>query len=165
MIKIAITGPECSGKSTLAMFLGKKLGVNWIPEYARSYIDLLNRPYNQEDLDIIARKQQMMIDGAKKSSIKYLIVDTEMLVLKIWSQEKFGEVSLDIESFYGEQDFDLIVLCKPDIPFEEDKQRENPADRDRLFEIYLADLENSGRKYITVSGSILERIDLILDSI
>ena len=165
MITIGITGPECSGKSTLALFLATKLGVNWIPEHARSYLEKLNRTYNQEDLDLIARRQLMMIEAVEKSKSEYLIADTEMLVLKIWSQEKYGKVSGFIKSAYLNQDFDLIVLCKPDIPYEEDKFREHPHDRNRLFDLYLNELENSGNNFIVAEADLNSRVNKVLAAI
>jgi nicotinamide riboside kinase len=165
MIKIALTGPECSGKTTLAIELGRRLDVNFIPEFARHYLNTLNRPYNKADLDVIAKKQQQGISLIGRTASKYMVVDTEMLVLKIWSQEKYREVSPYIQMLYAEQDFDLLVLCKPDIPYEDDLQRENPHDRDRLFDIYLAELQKSGKKFITVEGSFKDRVDKIIASI
>jgi len=165
MIKIALTGPECSGKTTLAIELGRRLDINFIPEFARHYLNTLDRPYNKADLDVIAKKQVQGISLIGRTASKYMVVDTEMLVLKIWSQEKFNEVSDYIQRLYAEQDFDLIVLCKPDIPFEEDLQRENPNDRDRLYDIYLSELEQSGKQFIIVEGSLKDRIDKIFASI
>lgn len=165
MIKIALTGPECSGKTTLAIELAKALKVNWIPEFARHYITKLNRPYNQEDLDVIALRQQNAIDLIVRIGKDYLITDTEMLVIKIWSQEKFNTVSNQIESLYQQQDFDLIVLCKPDIPYEEDPLRENQEDRDRLFEIYKSELEKSEQNFIIVDSTISTRLNKVLAAI
>lgn len=165
MIKIALTGPECSGKTTLAIELAKALKVNWIPEFARHYLTKLNRPYNQEDLDVIALRQQNAIDLIVRIGKDYLITDTEMLVIKIWSQEKFNTVSNQIESLYQQQDFDLIVLCKPDIPYEEDPLRENQEDRDRLFEIYRAELEKSEQNFIIVDSTISARLNKVLAAI
>ncbi len=165
MIKIALTGPECSGKTTLAIELAKALKVNWIPEFARHYLTKLNRPYNQEDLNVIAERQQKAIDLIVRIGKEYLITDTEMLVIKIWSQEKFNTVSNQIESLYQQQDFDLIVLCKPDIPYDEDPLRENQEDRDRLFEIYRSELEKSGKKFIIVDSTITARLNKVLAAI
>jgi nicotinamide riboside kinase len=164
MKKIAITGPECSGKSTLAMMLSPKLGVNWIPEHARSYLQKLGRQYSQDDLDIIARRQQMMID-AVLSLDKTVLTDTEMLVLKIWSEEKYGACSPYIEALWQSQEMDLYILCKPDIPYEEDELRENPDDRDRLFDIYKSYLDERGVNYIVSTGDLQTRVDQALTAI
>jgi nicotinamide riboside kinase len=56
-IKITITGPESSGKTTLAQKLAQTFDTLWVPEYAREYIDQLDRPYLEADLLEIARGQ------------------------------------------------------------------------------------------------------------
>ena len=163
MKRIAITGPECSGKSAVALALASKFQINWIPEAARSFLEKLDRPYLQDDLDLIARRQQMMIDGVKNQDI--LISDTEMLVLKIWSEVKYGNVSAYIESLWRNQDFDLYLLCKPDIPYEIDPLRENPDNRDELFELYKTALENSNRNFIILSGDLNSRMETAIEKI
>jgi nicotinamide riboside kinase len=50
MTKIVVIGPESTGKSTLSAALAHKLHTVWVPEYARTYIDLLDRPYTEADL-------------------------------------------------------------------------------------------------------------------
>lgn len=165
MIKIALTGPECSGKTSLATELGNKLGVSWIPEFARHYLSDLNQPYTQSDLDVIAKQQQKFIDMYLKTNSKYMIVDTEMLVLKIWSEEKYQEVSPLITSLYEQQNFDLVVLCKPDMPFEADDLRENPDDRDRLYQLYMNELKASNTNFVIAESDLNSRINRVLTEI
>ena len=54
---IVITGPESTGKTTLTDQLAAHFKTNWLPEFARIYIDGLNRPYEEEDLVEIAKGQ------------------------------------------------------------------------------------------------------------
>ena len=54
MIRIAITGPESTGKSWLTEQLAQAFNTTFIPEYARKYIEQLNRPYDFNDIEIIA---------------------------------------------------------------------------------------------------------------
>ena len=56
-LRVVLTGPESSGKSTLAQALANFFGCNLVPEFARSYLGALQREYNYEDLAIIARGQ------------------------------------------------------------------------------------------------------------
>ena len=57
MISIGIIGPESTGKSTLAAYLANRYKGLLIPEYARTYMEQLNRPYTYEDVVAIAKHQ------------------------------------------------------------------------------------------------------------
>ena len=56
-IKVAITGAESTGKSTLSDALANHYRSISVPEFSRSYIENLKRPYTYNDVEFIARKQ------------------------------------------------------------------------------------------------------------
>ena len=64
MIKVVTTGPESSGKTTLAKALAEHYQIAWVPEYSRDYLNRLNRPYQEEDLLVIAKGQIQREDEA-----------------------------------------------------------------------------------------------------
>lgn len=113
-MKIAFTGPECSGKSTVSKALAEQLQFPWAREFAREYLEQLGREYTFEDIITIAKEQ---FDLWKENTF---IADTEMLVCSIWYEEKTGHRSDEIESLLLAQEFDIYFLCKPDIPWEFD---------------------------------------------
>ena len=147
MLKIIVTGPESSGKTTLCKALSKHFNLPFSKEYAREYLDALNRDYNQEDLLKIAKRQL-------KSEQKMQLLDTDLITIKIWSKYKYGSCDKwildEIEKQKSETRF--YLLCKPDIPWESDLQRENPNDREDLFEIYKKEIESLGHDYFIVEG-------------
>ena len=153
MIKIAITGPESSGKTTLTEALADYFGVAPIPEYAREYFNENGLEYTQEDLDDIAEghAENLQIFLTEKSPVN--IVDTDFIVLKIWSEYKYKFASNYINSLVSENHFDLHILCAPDIPWEKDPMRENPNDRHELFEQYVHTLNKFKKDFIIVNGS------------
>ena len=55
--KIVVIGPESTGKSTLCEQLAAHFKTEWVPEFAREYLLELGRPYNYDDLLIIAKGQ------------------------------------------------------------------------------------------------------------
>ena len=153
-LKIAFTGPESSGKTTMAELIAEAYSTTFIPEYAREFLKD-KTTYTLADLDVIA-KQQVELCKASKNTL--VISDTEMAVMLIWSKEKFKEVSPIIQSYWESQDFDHLFLCAPDIPWEADKLRENPLDRERLFQLYEVVLENSKKPFTILKGTIEQRI-------
>jgi NadR type nicotinamide-nucleotide adenylyltransferase len=159
-MRIAVTGPESSGKTTLAKTLAERLQIPWIREFARDYLMELNRPYHQDDLVKIAIGQ--LAEWNKFSSEVSLICDTEMLVMNIWSQVKYGSVDPIIQNAWAEQRFDHYFVCRPDIPWEDDPLREHPEQREELFEIYLEGLKARDLPFTIVEGNLKNRIEICL---
>lgn len=168
MIRIAITGPECCGKSTLCNWLSERIfDARVVKEYAREYLQKKGEGYvySREDVLIIARKTSELLNKAFKSNSDALIVDTDFYVLDIWWRERFGESNEEIAMMKETYDFDLYLVCQPDFPWESDPLRENAEDRDRLFAIYMEDLFNDGKTVEVVSGTGEERMQQVLDKI
>jgi nicotinamide riboside kinase len=57
MKKIAVIGPESTGKSTLSEQLAVHYKTQWVPEYAREYLLQHGNKYTFDDLLIIAKNQ------------------------------------------------------------------------------------------------------------
>ncbi len=147
MLKIIVTGPESSGKTTLCKELSKHFKIPFTKEFAREYLDVLNRDYNQDDLLKIAK-------GQLASEHNFQLLDTDLITIKIWSEYKYGNCEkwiLDtIEKQKTEKRF--YLLCKPDIHWEADPLRENPNNRNGLFELYKKELEDLEYNYLIVKG-------------
>jgi nicotinamide riboside kinase len=158
MKRFAVTGPESSGKTTLAIALAEKYAGTFIPEFARAYLQQKNGIYTREDLDIIAEKQMALWEEV--STEKILFCDTEMLVLKIWSEFKYETCSTFILEAFRNQKFEHYFLCRPDIDWEEDPLRENPEEREELFERYLSELKKQQIPFTIVEGDFENRINI-----
>jgi NadR type nicotinamide-nucleotide adenylyltransferase len=156
MIRIAITGPESCGKTSLAEDLANHYRTTCIPEFARAYLMKTNGKYTQEDLDTIAKGQLESIENFNSGEI--LISDTEMLVMFIWSSFVFGNVSPYIQSALSRQQFDLYILCDTDVPWVFDPLRENEFDREELFHRYYKKIRELKYPFILVKGSPENRL-------
>ncbi|WP_373495747.1 AAA family ATPase [Aquiflexum sp.] len=158
--KIVVIGPESTGKSTLSKSLADYLKCPWVPEYAREYIERLDRPYVYEDLVEIAKGQIREEEKGILGAENILICDTDLNVIKVWSQHKFGKVNPWIERQISERKYDLYLLTDIDIPWENDPQREHPEPekREYFFKIYKQIVIKSGFPYKIISGSIEERL-------
>ncbi len=155
--RIAITGPESSGKTSLANGISEFYGIKAIPEFAREYLLTKDLPhYDLEDMAKMAHAQYEAIIASKERDL--VVADTEMLVYKIWYEEKFNILPTNIELAISNQCFDHYLLCYPDIPWEFDPLRENPEDRMRLFDKYEAALIAYKFPYTIITGSLEKRI-------
>ncbi|MBF25083.1 MAG: hypothetical protein CMP49_00995 [Flavobacteriales bacterium] len=164
MIKIVFTGPECSGKTSLSKAIAKKFNLPIVPEFARLYLNKLNRNYNYSDLIKIAKGQlDLEIKTEKNSDKKILICDTNLQVIKLWSLIKYSKCDSFIINHEDHQAH--YILCYPDFKWQYDKLRENKYDRLEIFEKYKEDLVTSNRNFITTNGPIADRISLITNYI
>jgi NadR type nicotinamide-nucleotide adenylyltransferase len=166
--KIAITGPESSGKTTLAAQLAAYYKTEFVPEFARSYLPTLGRDYIETDLLDIAKGQLQLENKIAAVAKKILFCDSDMTVMKIWAMEKYGRCDAWITAQQEAHHYDLYLLCAPDIPWEADPFRENPTDRNRLFALYIKELEMKNVYYIILEGGEKERLEkavAILDAI
>ena len=162
MIRVAVTGPETSGKTTLSKELCQALSEAYVPEYAREYLEQREGKYDQKDLDQIADGQLGLF---RKHEGETLIADTDFTVLKVWSEVKYGKVSDHLLEIDENFQFDLYLLCLPDIPWEPDPLRENPNDRWELLEHYRKALSEKGNPIIEISGSHEERFQTAIEAI
>ncbi len=150
--KVVIIGPESTGKSTLATLLAKYYNTSWVPEYAREYIDRLDRPYIERDLRDIAKGQLIAEDREAKYAKNLLICDTNLLVVKVWSEYKFGSCYEEVLEHVKNRKYDLYLLTNPDVPWADDPQRESPHLREFFYEIYREEVKKSGVPYVEITG-------------
>ena len=159
MLKIVLTGPESTGKTTLALALTQHFpNALLASEYARIYINELTRPYRQEDLLTIAQKQLEFEERQRSKNPDFLFCDTAFIVLKIWSMYKYGTCHPFIEQLARTRQYDLFLLCGTDVPWEADPQRENPQEREELYTLYRQELQKNKHHFIELTGNKNQRL-------
>jgi NadR type nicotinamide-nucleotide adenylyltransferase len=166
--KIVVIGPESTGKSTLCGYLADYYNTLWCPEFAREYLLEKGTTYTVDDLITIAKGQldaeQQHTEALQSQTdqtgiIKPLIIDTDMYVMKVWSEYVFGTCPTFILDEINKQHYDLYLLCKPDIPWVKDELREYPDEKPRqeLFQIYKDILINQQTPWTEISGGFEAR--------
>ena len=150
--RIAITGPESTGKSELAEKLARHYDTVWVPEYAREYLEKLVRPYDYDDIAEIARGQLRNEEQVALSANRILFCDTDMIVTKIWSEFKYGRCDHWILDQVANHHYDIYLLCDIDLPWADDPLREHPGKRKELFEQYFQELQKRDFPFVVISG-------------
>ena len=158
MKKVVIIGPESTGKTTLTRQLATHFQCPMVEEYARTYIANLTEVYRQPDLLAIARGQLRNEDSFKEIEARWLFCDTDLRVIKIWSNFKFGKVDPWILEQIKEREYHRYLLMDVDLPWEPDPQREHPHSRTELFELYHNELMSSGVPFHIISGVNQDRL-------
>ena len=161
MKKIVILGPESTGKSILSISLCKHYHGFHVREYAREYLKSMPNQYLEEDLLQIAKGQILLEDKEEQkcrdNENSIIIYDTDLTVIKIWSEYKYGRCDPWILEQVQNRKYDLYLLTNPDLNWQPDPMRENPKDRSKIFELYLNDLESRNLDYRVISGIGEER--------
>ncbi len=182
MLKIVITGPESTGKSTLASALSRHFNAVLSDEYAREYLETKltlkkleknreNTPlYDEFDFNKMflgQKKNEKVALQRAKDLHTFMICDTDALTYQIWYEEVFSKTDYgsvkEIDFLKKSKDFEEIssiyLLCSPEgIIWQPDPLRENPNDRDRLFDIYEKTLMAHQKTYFILRGPKNERL-------
>jgi nicotinamide riboside kinase len=180
--KIVIIGPESTGKSTLCEGLAAHYHTEWVREYAREYmLTHKGKAYSYDDLSTIARGQLALEDaaaargrsrerpsleagalceGATGMGDRILFIDTDLYVMKVWSEYVFGRCETWILKEIVARHYDGYLLCRTDLPWADDPLREYPdlATRERLYHIYKDILINQAVPWVEIGGQADERL-------
>lgn len=156
---IIITGPESTGKSTIAFNLAEAYNGICIPEYARDYIAALDKPYGYADIEHIAMKQYEQWQSGIKTK-GFVFFDTLFIITKVWFLWVYKTYPAWLDESIDATRESLYLLCAPDIPWQPDTLRENGGEaRIRLFQFYEQELNNHQLNYYIVQGEGIERIN------
>jgi len=171
--RIALIGPESSGKTTLCMQLAAHYNTVWVPEYARTFMENLNRVYTYQDVIHCAFGQMKAEDAlAEKACLpgkgnpangrqanRFLFCDTELINYKIWFEDKFKKTPGWMESEITKRKYALYLLTTPDLPWVHEAVRENPERREYFFDLYKKELEKRKFSYGIISGAEKSRLE------
>jgi len=181
LIKVAVIGPESTGKSTLCELLAQHYNTQWCPEFAREFLLTHGMDYTYDDLLYIAKGQLAMEDEYTQSLVrssesgvnssmqdselrtlnaKLLFIDTDMYVMKVWCEFVFGKCHAWILEQITKRKYDLYLLCNTDLPWVKDELREYPdlATRDKLYGIYKNIMINQSTPWVDISNDYDERL-------
>lgn len=174
--KIVIIGPESTGKSTLCDQLASHYHTIWCPEYAREYLLKYGMNYTYDDLLRIARGQVELEQAFVKSLVnpksktqkqKWLFLDTDMYVMKVWCEFVFGKCHRYILDKIVDNKYDLYLLCDTDLPWTKDELREYPELESRriLFNMYKDCMINQSTPWALISGTYEERLQKAISEV
>lgn len=159
LIKIAVVGPESTGKSTMANFLAKELNTFCVPEYARYYCEHLNRQYTLDDeVNMFHGQRALETAIANKVENNLLVCDTTILTVKIWCDHLFQHTPKIVTDEIATRKYDLYLLMDIDLPWQDDPLRDFPNEREHFMHVWKQELDNIGGNYKIVSGLDAQRL-------
>ncbi|MES2650985.1 MAG: ATP-binding protein [Bacteroidota bacterium] len=163
--KIAIVGPESTGKSTISQALAKHYNVPWVPEYARYYCAALTSDCTlQDEINMFHGQVALEESVLAMAETDFIICDTTFLTVKIWSDEILGAAPTVVLDALKTRKYDFYVLLDIDLPWQEDPLRDFPHMRQHFMGIWHKELKILQANY-TVVGGIDNRLQNTINAI
>lgn len=151
--KIAVVGPESTGKSTITKLLAKHYDTLWVAEFARYYCAALTAPCTMQDEINMFHGQVALEESILAITEKdFIFCDTTFLTVKIWSDEMLGETPQMVLDALTERTYDLYLLLDIDLPWQEDPLRDFPHMREHFMATWHKELKNLNANYIVIGG-------------
>ena len=170
LLKVAIIGPESTGKTTLTKELANNYQTTYVPEYARLYLEpILNErgisiseaSLSDNDFLHIIKGQQIFEDIQSHHANRILFSDTDPLLTTLWYRWIMkASVSSELTNRALASSYDLYLVTNPDIPWIQDSVRyeEIQLERGAFFEQCINLLEENNRPYHIINGHNENRI-------
>lgn len=153
--RIAVYGPESTGKTQLAEKLARHFQAPLVAEYARERWDQQGA-LGLEDMLPIAREQWRREDEAAKRADRFVICDTDALTTMLWSDLLYGTCPEELRRGAETRcrNYALYLLLDIDVPFAPDPQRcfPDPADREKCMRIWRGALERRNLPFVNIRG-------------
>ncbi len=151
-IKIAVTGPESTGKSTMSAYLAKHYHTVWVPEFARGYCETLTAPPTIDDEIRMFYGQIALETDLLPQANRILICDTTPITVKIWSDALFGYTPQIVLDNLPRHHYDLYLLLDIDLPWQDDPLRDFPNQREHFMAVWHQELQALNAEYVVISG-------------
>lgn len=164
IIKIAVVGPESTGKSTMSAFLAEHYHTVWVPEYAREYCEKLTEPPTWQDEINMFYGQLALEQKLLPQANRLLICDTTFITVKIWSDQMFGKSPQEVVDKLPLHQYDFYLLLDIDLPWEEDPLRDFPHLREHFMQIWHNELQALNAPYVVISGIGQDRYQRAIDA-
>ena len=156
IIKIALFGPESTGKTTLAKQLAEYYKTDWVPEFARDYLqekwDKQQAICDVNDMLPIAYGQTQLENKKTATANQHLFCDTNLMVTKVFSEVYYNHCEPALDEAAREHEYDLFFLTDIDVPWEKDDLRDKPEGRETVFSVFKQSLIDNHKPFITLSG-------------
>ncbi|MBU2552385.1 MAG: AAA family ATPase, partial [Proteobacteria bacterium] len=150
--RVAVAGPESTGKSVLARRLAHHYHTVYVHEYARGLVDLNDGRVDYNLFPRIARGQASAEEAMARQANRILFCDTDLITTALYADMFFGRCPGWIRREAERRASDLYLVLEPDAPFVPDPQRFFADRRYEFLEGYLAELDRLGRSHVRIGG-------------
>ncbi|MCF7520868.1 ATP-binding protein [Neisseria sp. ZJ106] len=165
-VRIAVVGPESTGKTTLCQALARHFDSQWVPEYMRRYCqqkwDEQRQSCGWDDILPIALGQIAEENRLAQQTDNFLFCDTCMIELAVYSQLYHGKCLPEIQAAALNHRYGMIFLTDIDVPWVADDLRDKPNEREHVFQCFQTFLDNHRIPYTLLQGNHRQRMNTAL---
>ena len=158
LVRVVVTGSECTGKSTLARELAAAYGVECAPEFVRTFVQSIGGRPQFSDHGPIARGQKALEDEYRARATGLLIHDTDLLSTVAYCRAYFSRCPEWIEAAAIDRQAALYLLCDIDVPWVADGLRDRPDRREEMHLLFQSVLTEARANYVVIRGSPARRL-------
>jgi NadR type nicotinamide-nucleotide adenylyltransferase len=151
MIRIAVTGSESTGKTTLAHQLGRHYDAPVSEEFVRTYAAETGT-LGFTDHGPIARGQMANEDAAIGRATRLVVLDTDLVSTVVYCEHYFGRAPQWIVDEASARAAQLYLLLRPDVPWIADGVRDRGHRREEMHALFEETLRRLHLSFVEISG-------------
>lgn len=165
--RVVVTGPECTGKTTLARAIASRLGAPWVPETSRAYAEARGGVLGAADVEPIATATRDALQRATAGGPAVLVADTDLVSTVVYARAYYGRCPAWVEQACRAELGDFYLLCDIELPWQADGVRDRPAAADRaaMYDAFAGMLRALGARVVPITGTGAARTALALDAV
>lgn len=160
MLRIAIYGSECTGKTTLAKQLAQHYQTIWVPEYSRDYAEQKPLLDISDVVPIIQGQiiyEENAIQSAQTQGKQFIICDTIPLSSIAYSLYYNNDVTEQAKQL-AMRHYDLYLFTDINTPWHADGIRGQDVNRSAMHALFYEQLQNQQLSYTLLTGDYPSRL-------
>lgn len=165
LLRVVVTGSECTGKTTLTQLLAEHFAAPWVAEHARTYAAAKVGPLDASDVDGIARGQLAAEERAAGTASVLLLLDTDLVSTLVYAEHYYGTRPSWVRSAAQLRRAHLYLLCHPDVPWVADGIRDRPQVREEIHRRFVATLAELAAPVQAICGDWAQRRQLAITAV
>jgi NadR type nicotinamide-nucleotide adenylyltransferase len=169
LVRVCLTGPECTGKTVLARRLAAELDTGWVPEASRIYAERKHEPLTAADVGPIAEEHLALAEAAEEVARArgrtIVVLDTDLLSTVVYARHYYGAAPRWVERAERVRRADLYLLCDVDVPWVADGIRDRPVAREEMFALFERALVRRRARHVRVRGGWEQRWTTARDAV
>ena len=169
--RVVLFGAESTGKTTLARQLASHFQTEYVPEYAREFIEQKPSDWSlsqlsEVDFSHIVHGQIAAEEAAARRANQLLFCDTDPLASTVWARRYLGACPSWLASLAHQRSYALYLLTDPEhTQWKVDRTRDSEALQAQLHAELLAALRQRGARFVTLSGPLEARLAQAINAI